>query len=201
DGTLLRSCELDGALYARAFLDIFGMPLPSTDWNSYRNVTDRGIAEEAVARLGLPARGIAEFRPHFIALTSRLEEIDPVPGAAQILAELQRAGHKIAIATGSWQEAARHKLRIAGIDIAQLPLVGSDEDATREGILRAAIARLGSGAPVVYVGDAEWDLRASRNLGIGFVCVCAEGNRFGAPTIRDFVDRRAFAEALSRSRR
>jgi len=45
DGTLVRTVELDAALYARAFAETVGRPLPSVDWTSYRRVTDRGIAE------------------------------------------------------------------------------------------------------------------------------------------------------------
>jgi phosphoglycolate phosphatase-like HAD superfamily hydrolase len=107
----------------------------------------------------------------------------------------------VAIATGAWEAAARHKLRAGEIDIPGLPLVGSDDHAQREEIIQAAITRLKGDDPVVYVGDAEWDLAASRSLGIGFVAVCADGSpRLAAPCVRDFVDRAALARALAAAR-
>src|SRR5262249_37761474 len=40
DGTLVRTVELDAALYVRAFAEVVGQPLPSLDWSTYRRVTD-----------------------------------------------------------------------------------------------------------------------------------------------------------------
>ena len=35
DGTLTRTSEVDAALYAQAFFDTFGIPLPTLDWTAY----------------------------------------------------------------------------------------------------------------------------------------------------------------------
>jgi phosphoglycolate phosphatase-like HAD superfamily hydrolase len=201
DGTLLRSIDLDSELYIRAFLETFGRPLPSTNWRDYQNATDRGIAEEAVDLLGMDRSRISLFRAHFLAALSSVDHIDEVPGAAALLAELRSNGVEVAIATGAWEAAARHKLRAGGIDVAGLPLVGSDDYPTREGILRAAIGHLKGEGRVIYVGDGEWDLTASRRLGVGFVGICADASRqFATPSVCDFVDRAAFARALASSR-
>ena len=32
DGALTRTSDVDAALYAQAFLDTFGVPLPALDW-------------------------------------------------------------------------------------------------------------------------------------------------------------------------
>lgn len=197
DGTLLRSNELDAELYARAFVDTFGVPLPSVDWSRYRHVTDRGIAEQAVTDLGLDRSRLAEFRANFVNLTTQ-HSFEQIQGAADLFAELRGQRAHVAIATGGFEATARHKLRTAGIVVDGVPLVGSDHESTREGILRAAIAQLHGAEPVVYIGDAEWDWKTTRTLGIGFVCVTAEEPcRFDAPSIRDFVNREAFMRAVA----
>ena len=197
DGTLVQSVAVDAELYARAFADTFGVPLPSTDWSDYANATDRGIAEEAVARLSLPTARIGELRRRFVELLGGVERIEPTPGAARLVDELRARKIPVAIATGGWSAAARRKLDAAGLDVAALPLVGSDDHARREEILAAALARLGGDGAAVYVGDGPWDLAASRALGIGFIGVDRDGHgRFGARAVRDFSDVNSFLRAL-----
>jgi phosphoglycolate phosphatase-like HAD superfamily hydrolase len=165
DGTLLQSNAVDAALYARAFAETFGVPLPTTNWAEYTNATDRGIAEEAVARLSLPTERIDELRHRFVALLDAVEHIEPTAGATALLATLRARGSPVAIATGGWGAAARRKLCAAGLDVRGLPLVGSDDDPRRERILAAALACLGGSGRAFYVGDGPWDLAASTALG------------------------------------
>jgi phosphoglycolate phosphatase-like HAD superfamily hydrolase len=82
DGTLTRTYDLDGAPYARAFVETFGQPLPSREWTTYRHVTDRGIAEVALARLG------QALRP---------DSGRQVAGAAAILDRFLRAASNVGI--------------------------------------------------------------------------------------------------------
>ncbi len=53
DGTLLRSNELDDAMYVRALADEFGFTDVRTDWSTYPEATDPGILQEVFReRLG-----------------------------------------------------------------------------------------------------------------------------------------------------
>ena len=71
DGTLTRTCDLDAALYARAFVDTFGFPLPRLDWSAYHHATDRGIAEEALRRAGrdVSTADLATMRPDIVVFS------------------------------------------------------------------------------------------------------------------------------------
>lgn len=204
DGTLTRSTGLDARLYAQAFRDVFGVPLPSTDWNDYHDATDRAIAEEAVQRLGCDARGIAAMRERFLDLLAyALRRGGPptVPGAAEMLARLRGDGHAIALATGAWAASARLKLKRAGLPLEDVPLVGSDEHPRREQIVQAAM--LAPADRIVLVGDGAWDVRAAARLELPFVGVDAEGDgrlrALGLAVVADYRDAGAFVAALERA--
>jgi phosphoglycolate phosphatase-like HAD superfamily hydrolase len=172
DGTLTLTSELDAAVFTRTFQAVTGKALPTTDWSRYRNATDQGIAEEAIEILGLAPTILGPFRQAFVeALRSELARSParPVHGAPWILEELCQRGHAVAIATGAWEEAARLKLESAGVDPVGCLLVGSDGRPAREEVVRTAWDRFGTPRGAVYVGDAVWDLRAARTLGLGFV--------------------------------
>jgi len=205
DGTLVRTCELDGALYARAFAETIGQPLPSLDWATYRRVTDRGIAEEALERLG--RRGTSAIldalRRCFLAhLDAALADdgTRQVPGAAAILARLRADGHAVAFATGAWEASARMKLARARIAIGEAVLAACDDEPDRVAILRSVIARAGAGHDrVVYVGDGPWDAAAARARGLPFLGIDHDATgRLGAAVhvvLRDYVDGDAFLRA------
>lgn len=194
DGTLLRSTTLDAELYARAFREIYGVALPTTDWARYRHATDRGIAEEAVALVGGDATAIPRLRERFVALLSEVARIDEMPGAGALVAALRAARIPFAIATGGWQAAARAKLRAGGIDVADAPLIGSDDHVARHAIVRAAIDRIDGDGPALYVGDGPWDRQACERLAIGFIAVGEDARALSTRWVRDFRDRDAFLD-------
>ncbi len=179
DGTLTRSTAIDADVYAKAFSDVFGMPLPSREWGDYKCVSDQGIAQEALERLGLRPNRIPTFKERFLtALRLRLrnDPVGAIPGSRTVLQRLRRAGHEVALASGGWADSVRLKLASAGIDATALVLVGSDETADRREILRMGLKRAGAHGRAVYVGDAAWDVSATRALSLPFVGVDAEGN-------------------------
>ena len=88
-----------------------------------------------------------------------------------------------------------------------VPLATSSEADRRVDIIRRAVAEVTDGADtsaVVYVGDGTWDVRACRDLGIGFIGRAAGDAagrlaKHGARAIvPDFVDGRVFLHLLSR---
>lgn len=206
DGTLVRSNGIDGETFARAFEAQFGAPLPSTDWGEYERVTDQGITEEALARLGRRCDGILAFKARFHAeLGNALREspVEAVPGARGVVGALLGAGHRVALATGGWAAGARLKLASAAVDVSGSVLVGSDELRDRKAIIQAAIDRAGSpGLRAVYVGDAPWDVAATAALSVPLVGVDAEATgRLAAlgveRIVAGFEDLAAFSMALA----
>ena len=210
DGTLTRTFDIDASLYARAFRDTFGVPLPTLDWTAYRYATDRGIAEGALRRAGPrgAGRSLEEMRRRFIEMLDEALPSDAgrqVAGAGTILDRLRQHGHAIAIATGCWEASARLKLARSFIEVGDCPVVGCDDEADRGAILRSAMKRATPDeGPVVYVGDGRWDVQAARCLQLGFVGIDHDDSgrlrRLGVGTVRrDFRDYRAFLGALART--
>jgi phosphoglycolate phosphatase-like HAD superfamily hydrolase len=197
DGTLLQSVVIDAELYAQAFVETFGVALPTSDWSRYRNATDRGIAEEAVALIGGDATRIVELRARFVTLLAAVPRVEPTPGASALLQRLRGRGVAIAIATGGWQAAAREKLRAGDVDVSGVPLVGSDEYATREEILRAALLLAGGDGAAFYVGDGAWDARASAFVGAEFIAVGEAARGLSRRWVPDLADAAAFDRALA----
>ena len=113
-----------------------------------------------------------------------------------------------ALATGGWRASAELKLRRSGLDVFDLPLATSDDDVSREAIMR--IARERSAARhqddsfdvQIYVGDGVWDARSARALGLSFIGVAegeqahrllAEGAR---AVVKDYTDLESFLRTV-----
>lgn len=204
DGTLTETDALDAEVFARSFEAVFGVALPTTRWSEYACPTDAGIAGEAVRRLGLDGRRLPELEDRFVGEPVRRLRIGgarPIPGAASVLDDLAAAGHVAALATGALERSARAKLAAAEIAVGDRVLVGSDFHPDRARILQEAIRRVGWAGRAVYVGDATWDVRAARELGLPFLGVDPGGNealrRAGARhVVAGYADVPAFLAAL-----
>jgi phosphoglycolate phosphatase-like HAD superfamily hydrolase len=155
------------------------------------------------------------------------------PGAPELLARLasdNRFG--VAIATGAWRASAALKARAADLDLTPFPLACADDAQSRADIVLLAISRslaqlhrqtthqrrgcavrnrsvLSSArerlGTVVIVGDAVWDARCARSLGINFVGLRADGDdralraQGATCVLRDFRDTDAAIDALCRA--
>ncbi|MCP4644403.1 MAG: HAD family hydrolase [bacterium] len=214
DGTLTATCDCDADCYAAAFADVFGIPLPTTDWHVYEHVTDTGVMEEVLMKhrgtspspeeIDLFERTFeAKLRAEYAANPGAFGE---VPGAKALLDDLaQREGFQVALATGGMRRSAQYKLSVAGIDAQRLPGGYANDSISREGIARHAIAAAsnGNGADdVVYVGDGAWDARTSAALGMRFVGITHEScpdllrATGGTVFIPDYADLEAFYDAV-----
>lgn len=217
DGTLTRTAGTgaDFVCYARALADVWGISTTREECNEMRHVTDRGTAEELAERHLGHVLGPDDLRPlhtRFMELLAEALPDDPetlaVPGAAAILRHLRDAGHGVAIATGAWEASARLKLLRAGIALDGIPLAACDDYPAREAIMDHAIERAGGRARharIVYVGDAPWDVRATRRMGLPLVGVDYAGSgRLGehgvSVVLRDYTDVDAVLRALEQAR-
>jgi phosphoglycolate phosphatase-like HAD superfamily hydrolase len=214
DGTLTRTsgAGVDFVCYARALAEVWGVTTTRRECDEVHHATDRGAAEELLARhLGRTVHPdeLAPMRTRFVELLAAALPDDPatlaIPGAAAILRHLRADGHGVAIATGGWEASARLKLARAAIPTDGIPLVACDVHSAREAIMTEAIARAGGRerhARVVYVGDAPWDVRATRGLGLPLVGVDHAGSgRLQAHgvgvVLRDYTDVDAVRRALA----
>ena len=123
---------------------------------------------------------------------------------------LGEADFTVGSATGGWERPARLKLQHVGIPEHQLVLRGADEQIRREDILQKAIAETRAQHPhlerIVYLGDASWDVRTTRNMGLDFIGIRRAGDlevlhELGAQVvIQDFLDYPTVLRAVAEAR-
>jgi len=216
DGTLTQTCKIDEVCFVQALSDLFGFADIDTDWATYPHASDSGVLEALFqSRLGrspLPAE-ISECKTHFFSLLTEATAAQPfnsIAGAGGILVALTcNPAFGVSLASGAWECSARLKLASAGLDASPLPAAFSDDAEARESIMQTSLARAvqahagASFDSVIYIGDAVWDARASRNLGFQFIGIAHEPARVeklysgGASHVfPNYLDARAFLSAL-----
>lgn len=142
-------------------------------------MTDEGVALEAHRRafgFAPSAERMAQAVDRFVSLLADAHArvpLEPIAGAAELLAALPEHGWLPALATGAWGRAARFKLAAAGLPVENTPLATAEDGPARVAIARAAWRRAMEGRSaferVVLVGDRSWDAAAARALGLPFV--------------------------------
>lgn len=178
DGTLTETNRVDGKL----FTDAVRASIPSVDLESFSRfveMTDSAILRQICSEAGLEDYESLEstVRSRFIedltqALDTAPESFSAVPGARNVFSCSRDAGWVPAVATGGWRPSAELKLKAAEIPMTGIPLATASEANRRVDIIRRALSAAAKGADVseiVYVGDGVWDIRACRELGIGFI--------------------------------
>jgi phosphoglycolate phosphatase-like HAD superfamily hydrolase len=185
DGTLTHSDSIDAELYLRSLAEVFGFTDVDCDWSAYRHTTDSGILHEVFEmRMGREPSAVerAVFRTHFVGAVAAAAAQTPfreIDGARRALDHIEQLpSHRVALATGGWSDSARCKLLSAGLSYDAFPAASADDAIARASIMRIAIDRAisqlgGLLEGVVYVGDAVWDARACRQLGLPFIGIAA----------------------------
>jgi phosphoglycolate phosphatase-like HAD superfamily hydrolase len=195
DGTLVDSDPFDVKLYIEAVRATFGEVTIHDDWKLYKHATDAGILKQILEENGLRAARAAVARVRKVFGGKVREYLDrggtcvPVPGAVEAVVRLKEEQFRVGIATGGWGRTARMKLERAGIPFRGLPLASSDYDLDRVKIMRECLRRL-SGDPrrAIYVGNGDWDRRASLEAGWAFIGVGAGLKDQCAVWVADFLD-------------
>ena len=204
DGTLVDSLEINCRLYVEAVESVLGVQVDD-DWSRYTHVTDSGILNEIMDEAGghfdRPL-ATARIREEFVRVVSdhigREGQMPEIAGARAFVERLMsHPGASVAVATGGWRETAELKLRGIGLDPGELCLATSSDAVSRVEIMRIAAdkaLRGGRATRTTYFGDRPWDLRATRELGYGFVAV-GDGVVWPARH-RDFRDAEAILSEL-----
>ncbi len=188
DGTLIQTNRVDILCFPEALKQEFGMSSINTDWSKYTYSTDSGILYQLFQenlRKTISPEDISKFLNRFTHLLEKSYYQNPdyfleVPGARVALQQLKKNKNwGIAIASGGWEVSARLKLKLAQIDIEDIPTAFADDSFEREDIISFAINRakkvyqLKEFDKVIYIGDAIWDFRAASKLGIPFLGIAS----------------------------
>jgi phosphoglycolate phosphatase-like HAD superfamily hydrolase len=182
DGTLVQSYDFDEQCFLDAVSDVTGIEILN-NWSTYPHVTDTGILQTFIERQAshlsigelekdVKSRFIVKLHS-YLADSPAME----VEGAINCFEQLKSNENVVlSIATGGWGDTAQAKLESAGFNIDGVPIASSNDHYSRIEIMNIAKAKANNSLefPLTYFGDAEWDVRACKELGVNLVIV---GNR------------------------
>lgn len=194
---------------------VYKEPFPTIDWSKYPHVTDDTIFKTVIKEHFNRTASVEEidsYRNVFVDLIIEKRNTNPeffleVPNARvtieQLLADER---YEVGIATGGWNKPAHVKLKHIGIPTENIMIKCADGCPTREDIinhvLNQAKARNLNFEKVVYIGDAAWDVRTTRNLNMPFIGIRRKGDhekllKLGAQIVlTDYRDYEQFLEAI-----
>ena len=178
DGTLVESFGFDDACYISAIREVLGEVYIHDDWSKYKNVTDTGSLRQIMEENKIQEKEqIKEVRTKFGELIRQHLQnggkCRPKEGAIHLIDKLLTSdGYEVGFATGGWRHTAKMKLQHAGFNLKNTVLTSSDDGDERVAIMKKCQLALGSHFHhTVYIGDAEWDMQATKELGWHFIGV------------------------------
>jgi len=189
DGTLARTSGVDGECFIQAFDEALQIRDFSTRWTDYEHVTDEGVTRQIFTeRFGRHPHDEERemLLDHFLGLLSsrcavNQLEFNEVPGATSLVNHLRQEGEwAVALATGAWRRSVEFKIQRAGLPITDIPSAFAEDGPSRESIVLAAVERAAAHyrqqrfERVISVGDALWDVRTARKLGLPFLGIAEE---------------------------
>lgn len=114
-----------------------------------------------------------------------IDEVAPLEGAHELLADLKRRGHRVVLASSAIGKHADHYLDLLDArDVADDWTTKDDVESSKPepDLVRAAMAKAGSDAAVM-IGDTPWDIEAARKVGVETICLITGG--FAEQELRD----------------
>jgi HAD superfamily hydrolase (TIGR01549 family) len=181
DGTLIDSNYQHALAWYRAF-ERNGVVLPL--WRIHRHVGMGGDQLiPALAGDGADEDAISEARKD--EYRKLIEEVSPLEGARELIAELKELEHPVVLASSSPQDELDRYLDL--LDARELVdgwTTDDDVEATKPepDLVRAALDKAGT-TDAVMVGDTPWDIEAARKAELETVTVITGG--FSPQELRD----------------
>ena len=106
-----------------------------------------------------------------------IEEVEPLSGARELIAELKESGHPVVLASSAKAQEVEHYLDLLDArDLADGWTTSADVDATKPepDLVKAAMHKV-EADEAVMVGDSTWDCEAAKRAGIETVAVLTGG--------------------------
>ncbi len=195
DGTLVDSVYHHTLAWHRAMKD-HGVHVPA--WVLHRHIGMGGDQLiDAVAGRGVEDRlGDRIRESETLRYEELMEEIQPLPGARELLVTLKEAGFRLTLASSAKEQEVAHYLDLLmATDLVDDLTTAGDVDRTKPApdMVRQALSGVG-GPPGIMLGDATWDCIAATAAGIPTVGVLtggfsdAELRTAGAVTVFEDLD-------------
>jgi len=185
DGTLVDTNYHHAIAWQRAFR-AYGHSVPA--WRIHRHVGMGGdqfvpavIGEEIDDKHGEALR-----KGHAEAYMEMIDEVEPLPGARELLRELRDEDVAVVLASSAKEEEVDHYLDLLGArDLVSGWTTSADVEQTKPkpDLIRAAMDRADGDGPWLMVGDSVWDVRAAANAGLPTLGVLSGG--FSEEELRD----------------
>jgi HAD superfamily hydrolase (TIGR01509 family) len=184
DGTLVDSNYQHALAWYRAFRRS-GIVLPL--WRIHRHV---GMGGDQLVP-ALAGKEVDETRGDEIrelrgaAYAELIDEVEPLEGSRELIADLKERGLTVVLASSSPQDELDRYLELLDArELADCWTTDDDVEATKPepDLVRAALEKAGTDIAVM-VGDTPWDVEAARKAGVDTVCVITGG--FSEQELRD----------------
>lgn len=108
-----------------------------------------------------------------------IDEVEPMDGARELMADLGRRGHLVVLASSAKEDEVERYLDLLDArDVADGWTTSGDVKATKPqpDLVNAALERVGGSAEdAVMVGDTPWDVHAARAAGVPTLAVLTGG--------------------------
>ncbi|GAA1808016.1 HAD family hydrolase [Nocardioides hankookensis] len=185
DGTLVDSTYHHAVAWHRAFTRMTEVP---PLWRIHRTIGmggDRLVAEvaddETEDEYGDDLRDA--WREEYLALRA---EVQPLPGAAELVRWLADAGFVVALASSGDPQFAQEAVDLLDIGSAISALVTSedvDDSKPEPDLVEETLGRLGDVETAVFVGDTVYDVEAAARADLG--CIALRSGGFGRAELLD----------------
>ncbi|PAX06658.1 HAD family hydrolase [Sphingomonas lenta] len=110
---------------------------------------------------------------------ARLQQVQPFPGAHDLVARVKQAGLKVALASSAAQAELDHYLDLLAIrDLVDETTTTDDVENSKPApdVVATALKKLGLGAhEVLFVGDTPYDIQSGAKCGVATVAVLSGG--------------------------
>jgi HAD superfamily hydrolase (TIGR01509 family) len=106
-----------------------------------------------------------------------IEEVEPMEGARDFVAELKESGHTVVLASSAKEDEVEHYLDLLDVrSLADAWTTSADVQATKPqpDLVKAAMEKAGDDGAVM-VGDTPWDIKAASRAGVDTVAVITGG--------------------------
>lgn len=135
-------------------------------------------------------------------------EVDPMEGARELIEKLVAAGSTVILASSAKEEEVEHYIDL--LDVRELVAgwtTAADVENTKPepDLVHAALAKAGSDAPALMVGDSIWDIKAAKRAGLPTLAVLTGGfseaelrEAGAAQVVESIADLRLDRDALER---
>ncbi|MGZ4352341.1 MAG: HAD family hydrolase [Gaiellaceae bacterium] len=176
DGTLVDTNYHHAVAWHRAFRQ-HGFPLPV--WRIHCHIGMGGdkliaalLSDEAEERVGDDIR--AAEKALYLQL---IEEVEPLPGARDLLLELKRRGHTIVLVSSAKEVELMHYLELLDArGLADAWTSSADVEATKPDpdLVHAGLAKAGQ-KDAVMLGDSPWDCIAAKRARVPTIALRTGG--------------------------